>query len=241
MAAAAGGLTLTDRTVSGTVRRFNINGGRRRVPRTAAAGSGSGGGFTGGGTSNFNTNSFTVNGVDIANGELGPLSHRQGQLRPDLHHGRQQQGRRARRRQLRDANKLKVGSTIAVGNSKGTATNFTVVGIVSEPAGDNPSDVYIPLGVAQSLANLKNDVNTIYVSATSSNDITSVASSISQGGARLDRDRPEHASPARSPARISSAASLANNLGKWLAIAVLIAAFLLASLLTMSAVIAADP
>jgi ABC-type antimicrobial peptide transport system permease subunit len=35
---------------------------------------------------------------------------------------------------------------------------------------------------------------------------------------------------------ISSAASLANNLGKWLAIAVLIAAFLLATLLTMSAV-----
>ncbi len=35
---------------------------------------------------------------------------------------------------------------------------------------------------------------------------------------------------------LSSAASLANSLGKWLAIAVLIAAFLLASLLTMSAV-----
>ena len=35
---------------------------------------------------------------------------------------------------------------------------------------------------------------------------------------------------------LSSAASLANNLGKWLAIAVLVAAFLLASLLTMAAV-----
>ena len=35
---------------------------------------------------------------------------------------------------------------------------------------------------------------------------------------------------------LSSASSLANNLGKWLAIAVLVAAFLLASLLTMSAV-----
>src|SRR2546428_464507 len=44
--------------------------------------------------------------------------------------------------------KLKVGSTIEVGNSKGTATKFTVVGIVSEPAGDSPSDVYLPLGVA---------------------------------------------------------------------------------------------
>ncbi len=35
---------------------------------------------------------------------------------------------------------------------------------------------------------------------------------------------------------LSSASSLASNLGKWLAIAVLVAAFLLASLLTMSAV-----
>ena len=35
---------------------------------------------------------------------------------------------------------------------------------------------------------------------------------------------------------LSSASSLANDLGKWLAIAVLIAAFLLASLLTMAAV-----
>ena len=35
---------------------------------------------------------------------------------------------------------------------------------------------------------------------------------------------------------LSSASSLANNLGKWLAIAVLVAAFLLASLLTMAAV-----
>ena len=35
---------------------------------------------------------------------------------------------------------------------------------------------------------------------------------------------------------LSSASSLANNLGKWLALAVLIAAFLLASLLTMAAV-----
>jgi putative ABC transport system permease protein len=35
---------------------------------------------------------------------------------------------------------------------------------------------------------------------------------------------------------LASASSLANNLGRWLAIAVLVAAFLLASLLTMSAV-----
>ena len=168
-----------------------------------------------------------------------PAVHRHRQLRPHLHHGRRQQGRRARQASYATSEKLKVGSTIAVGNSKGTATNVTVVGIVSEPSGDSPSDVYLPLGVAQSLANLKNDVNTIYVSATSNNDITTLANTIKStvsGSTVTD----ENSLASEVTGSLSSAASLANSLGKWLAIAVLIAAFLLASLLTMSAVRAAS-
>jgi putative ABC transport system permease protein len=238
VAAAAGSLTLTDRTVTGTVPAFNTNGGGGGGGGAGGGGGGAGGGgggFTGGGTSTFSTNSFVVNGVDIANGELGPLST-----------GKVSSGRTftsadsAKDVALVDAsyattNKLKVGSTVAVGNSKGTATNFTVVGLVTEPAGDNPADLYIPLGVAQTLANLKNDVNTIYVSATSGDQITTVASNISKAvpGATVT-DQNTLASEVTGS--ISSAASLANNLGKWLAIAVLIAAFLLATLLTMSAV-----
>jgi len=231
VAAAAGGLTLTDRTVSGTVPAFNSGGG------TGGGGGsgGTGGGFTGGGTSSFNTNSFTVTGVDIGNGQLGPLST-----------GTVSSGRtfttadNSKNVALVEASyatseKLKVGSTIAVGNSKGTATNFTVVGIVTEPSGDSPSNVYIPLGVAQSMANLKNDVNTIYVSATSNNDITTLANTIKAavpGSTVTD----ENSLASEVTGSLASAASLANSLGKWLAIAVLIAAFLLASLLTMSAV-----
>jgi putative ABC transport system permease protein len=123
VAAASGGLTLNDRTISGTVPALNLNGG------------GGGGGFQGGGGSsgsgnpssfgaNFDLNTFTVNGVDIANGELGPLST-----------GKISSGRtfttadNAADVALVDSsyatqNKLKVGSTIAVGNSKNAATNF---------------------------------------------------------------------------------------------------------------------
>jgi len=232
VAAAAGGLTLTDRTVTGTVPALNFNNG-------------SGGGFGGGGTSgggnpssfgaNFNINSFVVNGVDIANGELGPLST-----------GKVSSGRTLAAADassdvaLVDSsyatqNKLKVGGTIAIGNSKATATDFKIVGIVAEPAGANPADVYIPLGVAQTLANMKNDVNTIYVSATSGQNISSVASAISKsvpGSTVTD----QNTLASEVTGSISSAASLANNLGKWLAIAVLAASFLLASLLTLSAV-----
>jgi putative ABC transport system permease protein len=89
--------------------------------------------------------------------------------------------------------------------------------------------------VAQTLASMKNEVNEIYVTATNGQDITTVASSISTavpGVTVTDQDSLAN----QVTGSISSAASLANNLGKWLAIAVLIAAFFLASLLTMSAV-----
>ncbi len=232
VAAAAGGLTLIDRTVSGTVPAFNTGGG---TGGPGGSGSAGGGGFTGGGASTFNTDSFSVTGVDIGNGERGPLSTGTVSSGRTFTTADNSKDVALVEASYATSKKLKVGSTIAVGNSKGTATNFTVVGIVTEPAGDSPSDVYIPLGVAQSLANLKNEVNTIYVSATSNNDIATLASTIKSAvpGSTVT-DSSSLASEVTGS--LSSAASLANNLGKWLAIAVLIAAFLLASLLTMSAV-----
>src|ERR1700683_2990011 len=229
VAAAAGGLTLTDRTISGTVPAVNVNSG----------GGGFGGGGSGGGggsfRANFTTNTFGVAGVDLSVGELGPLSS-----------GKLSSGRTFTAADassdvaMADAsyatqNKLSVGSTIAIGNSSGTATNFKVIGIVSEPAGDNPSDVYIPLAVAQKLANMKNDVNTVYVAANSSSAISTVSGEISKA---LPSDTVTTSADLASEVTgsLSNASSLANNLGKWLAIAVLIAAFLLASLLTMAAV-----
>jgi putative ABC transport system permease protein len=78
-------------------------------------------------------------------------------------------------------------------------------------------------------------VNTIYVSAASAADISAVSSEIS------------HAFPTATvttssdlasevTGSLSSASTLANSLGKWLAVAVLAAAFGLASILTVSAV-----
>jgi ABC-type antimicrobial peptide transport system permease subunit len=233
VAAAAGGLTLTDRTVSGTVPAFNSGGGGGGGP--SSGGGGTGGGFTGGGTSSFSTNSFTVTGVDIGDGQLGPLSTGTISSGRTFTTADNSKDVALVEASYATSEKLKVGSTIAVGNSKGTATNFTVVGIVTEPSGDSPSNVYVPLGVAQSLANLKNDVNTIYVSATSNNNITTLANTIKTavpGSTVTD----ENSLASEVTGSLSSASSLANSLGKWLAIAVLIAAFLLASLLTMSAV-----
>ena len=250
VAAAAGGLTLNNRTITGTVPAVNFNGG---------GGGGGGGGFGGGGSGSggsgsggsgsggsgvrgfqqfraaFTTNSFGVDGVDLTAGELGPLSSGQ------LSAGRTFTAADANAdvavvdSAYAAQNKLSVGSTIAIGNSKGTATSFKVIGIVSEPAGDNPSDVYIPLDVAQSLANMKNDVNTIYVTASSSSAIPGVQDEIKTAlptaTVTTSSDLANEVTGS-----LSNASSLANNLGKWLAIAVLIAAFGLAILLTMAAV-----
>ena len=239
VAAAAGGLILDNRTISGTVPAVNVNGGGfgGGGGGSGSGGSGSGGSGNGGQSfrANFTTSNFSVAGVDIGRGELGPLSS--GKLSAGRTFSASDTSANVA---LVDAsyatqNKLKTGSTIAVGNKSGQATNFKVVGIVSEPAGDNPSDVYIPLAVAQNLAGLKNQVNTIYVAASSSSAISSVQSQISKAlpGYTVTTSSDLASEVTGS---LSSASSLANNLGKWLALAVLIAAFLLASLLTMAAV-----
>jgi ABC-type lipoprotein release transport system permease subunit len=231
VAAAAGGLSLTDRQISGKVPAVNSSGGQ---------GSGFGGGGGGGGGApssfgaNFNINSYSVTGVDLANGELGPLSS--GTIASGTTFTAADGNSNVA---LLDSDyatqeKLKVGDTISIGNSSNTGTSFKIIGIVND-AGANPSDVYIPLERAQTLANLKNDVNTIYVAASNANNVNGVASEISKtvSGSTVTTSADLASEITGS---LSTTASLANSLGKWLAILVLIAAFLLASLLTMSAV-----
>jgi ABC-type lipoprotein release transport system permease subunit len=194
-------------------------------------GAGSSGGFSGPGSFSAGTQ-VSVDGVDLASGgsALGPLSN-----------GTLSSGRTLKASDA-DADvavvdsgyaksaSLKLGSDVTLANTK-----FTVVGIVTDPASDSSADVYIPLARAQALSSMTGKVNTIYVAADDSADIATVQKEI------------QHAVPGTTvttsadlasevTGSLSSASSLANNLGKWLAIAVLLAAFLLASLLTMSAV-----
>jgi ABC-type antimicrobial peptide transport system permease subunit len=226
VAAAAGALSATNLTVSGTIPTGSNGGGAAG----AGAGSGGGSGFAGGGPTSIKTSTFGVLGVDLAVGRVGPLSS-----------GKIASGRTFTPAEansdvaLLDSNyarqnKLTVGSDITVAGTK-----FTVVGTVAEPQGGTTTDVYIPLVRAQSLAGMKNQVNTIYVAAASAADISAVQQSIK---GQLPKATVTTSSDLASQVTgsLSSAASLASSLGKWLAIAVLIAAFAVASLLTMSAV-----
>jgi ABC-type lipoprotein release transport system permease subunit len=126
--------------------------------------------------------------------------------------------------------KLTTGSKINVGG-----TSFKVIGIVKQPQGSSPANVYIPLGRAQALASMKNQVNTIYVAASSATQISTVSKEITRVSPKATVTTSSDLAN-EVTGSLASASSLARNLGKWLAIAVLAAAFLLASLLTMSAV-----
>jgi ABC-type lipoprotein release transport system permease subunit len=230
VAAAAGGLTLTDNKITGTVPAINVNNG------TGGRGTGSGGGGSGNGggfrnfRANFTTSNFSVDGVDLNAGELGPLSIGKLTAGSTFTSADANSDVAVVQASYATSNKLAVGGTITVDK-----VNFKIIGIVSEPSGASPSDVYIPLTVAQNLAGMKNDVNTIYVAADSASSIGTVASTISKtvpGATVTD----QNSLASEVTGSLASASSLANNLGKWLAVAVLVAAFLLASLLTMSAV-----
>jgi putative ABC transport system permease protein len=216
--AAVGALVLNDIKLSGT-----LSGG-------SGASGGSAGGSAGPASGAFNTSSFTVTGVDPANDALGPLSS-----------GTITSGHSITAAEANDnvavvdsnyakSENLKTGSKITVAGK-----SFTVVGVVSAAQGVTDADVYIPLARAQSLASMSGDVNTIYVSAASASDINLVSSEISKAmpttTVTTSSDLANEVTGS-----LSSASTLANNLGKWLAVAVLAAAFLLASILTMAAV-----
>ncbi len=231
VAAAAGSLTASDIDTSFTIPNFNSGSGG--TPGSRSGGSGGSGGFRGPGGFNLG-NAVSVSGVDLASGAagLGPLSN------STLSSGRTLKSSDGNSdvavvdSSYAKSASLKVGSDVTL-----ASTSFKVVGVVTEPADDSSSDVYIPLARAQALTTpaMTSKVNTIYVAATSSADVTAVQKEIQKAvpGSTVTTSADLANEVTGS---ITSAASLANNLGKWLAIAALIAAFLLASLLTMSAV-----
>src|SRR5205823_1902711 len=126
--------------------------------------------------------------------------------------------------------KLSVGSTLAIHGTK-----FAVIGIATSPTGGQSSNVYIPLARAQKLAGESGKVNRIYVRATSASNITAVKTEIEKVLPKATVTTADDLA-SQVTGSLSSAASLSRNLGTWLGIAALVAAFAVASLLTMSAV-----
>ena len=210
--AAAGGLVLSDTSIT-IPKHFGQPGGSLPTP-----------------------NSFTVQGVDTGHLSLGPLSSGTITKGRSLASSDAQSNVAVLDSGYARSHKLTVGSTVKI-----VGHSFKVIGIVAQPQAGAPPQVYIPLARAQALGkyagnkSLKNDVNTIYVTARSAADIPAVQAEIKH---LLPGDSVTTASSLASQVTgsLSSTAKLANDLGRWLSILVLIAAFAVASLLTMAAV-----
>jgi putative ABC transport system permease protein len=212
VAAAVGGLTLTDTGVK-IPKNFGGPGSRPPAPIT-----------------------FNVNGVDTSHLSLGPLSAGTVTSGRSLTSADAHSNVAVVDSGYAKTHKLKVGSKVSIAKH-----SFTVIGIVAQPQSGSPPDVYIPLARAQALGttgpgkSLRNKVNTIYVTATSAADVAAVQAEIKR---LLPGDTVTTAASLASQVTgsLSSTAKLANELGRWLSILVLIAAFAVASLLTMAAV-----
>jgi ABC-type lipoprotein release transport system permease subunit len=214
VSSATGALVLNDVKLSGTVSA----GGS---PPGAQGGSGSG---------SISSNSFTVTGVAPANNSLGPLAS--GAITSGHNFTTAESGSNVAvvDSDYAKAQNLKVGSKITIAGK-----TFSVIGIVQAAQGETSADVYIPLARAQALANMPNEVNTVYVSAASAADISAVSTEISRALPTATVTTSSNLA-SEVTGSLSSASTLANSLGRWLAVAVLAAAFGLASILTVSAV-----
>jgi putative ABC transport system permease protein len=134
------------------------------------------------------------------------------------------------------SNNLKVGSALTI-----DGVEFTVIGIVRQPqTGGSPDDVYIPLARAQALVNASGlaetgEVDMIYLTAASAAGVPTVQREIAR---LLPHDGVTTAATLASEVTraVGNATSLIRDLGLWLAVLVLVAAFAVASLLTMAAV-----
>ncbi|MER6731626.1 ABC transporter permease [Streptomyces puniciscabiei] len=229
---AVGGLNLNVFKVSGQFTRgqFQQNRGGGAGGFQRGGGTGQPQGEVKGGGADFDINQYTVFGTDVTRTGVGPLSS-----------SKITSGRTFRTTETNAAvavadsayakeKKYKVGSTVTV---KGT--KFTVVGIATADSGDSAANLYIPLKQAQTLADEKDKVTTIYVKATDSQKIDSVKSAIQKNVSGTTVTTSSDLAKTVSGS-LSTASSLATKVGKWLSIAVLVAAFLVAGLLTSSAV-----
>ena len=228
---AVGSISLTDFNISGKLSQSFTQqpstGATSSAGRGGRSGSGGGGFRAGGPSGNFSFSQTTMQGVDVTNMAIGPMSSVALSSGTALTAADANSAVAVVNSSYATQDSIKVGSTEKLGG-----TSFKVIGIVTTSADE---DYFIPLAEAQKISSETGKVTTVYVEAASSTDINSVASEISKtaSGSTVSTSAELANSVSGS---LSSTASLANNLGKWLSIGVLIAAFLVAALFTMSAV-----
>jgi putative ABC transport system permease protein len=129
-----------------------------------------------------------------------------------------------------NTNNYKVGSTLSIDGA-----SYHVVGLVNPTLSGETADVYYPLATMQKLSSETARVNMVLVSANGAADVDTVAKEIQKAlpGAQVVTTK---ALADQVTGSLSSAKKAADRFGGALAIIVLAAAFIIAVLLTLSAV-----
>jgi putative ABC transport system permease protein len=213
---AAGALTLADTHVSGTVPKQSASGG----PSAGAAP---------GPPRSINFKSSTVTGIDESQPSLAAVTPGQ------LTSGRYLSSAGGEYEAILNVSYARregysLGDKVRVGGKK-----FDVVGITSAPLGGSASDVYVKLATLQKLSDREGRVNVIQVRATSSDSVGSLQKEISESFSGSQVTTAKDLAD-RVGGSLADAKDLSKNLGLALEIVALVAAFLIASLLTLSSV-----
>lgn len=210
---AAGSLTLNAIHIEGTVPE-ETGGGRFQAP---AAGP----------PENIDVSNRSVTGIDVSKPALGAITPGQ------IVRGRYLAADGAEvvlNLAYAQQNGISLGDTVALGKQQ-----LRVVGFSRTPLGGQASDLYVELGRLQKLSGRGGRVNSINVRATSSDEVGGVAQAIRQSFDGASVTTAEDLA-GRVSGSLVDARKLADRLGTGLAAVALLAAFLIASLLTLASV-----
>jgi ABC-type lipoprotein release transport system permease subunit len=234
---AVGGLSLQVIKVSGQFRQGQFKQDQSSGNQQGGGAPGGNGGGNGqpqgrveGGGADFDVNNYSVYGTDVTKPALGPLTSSKITKGRTFKTSETNAKVVVADKSYAKEKKLALGDTVTIKSVK-----FKVIGIATPDSGDAAANLYIPLKQAQTLSDSKNKVTTIYVKATDSQKIDSVKSAIQKNISGTTVTTSADLADTVSGS-LSTASDLATSVGKWLSVAVLVAAFLVAGLLTSSAV-----
>ncbi|MEU3251988.1 ABC transporter permease [Streptomyces sp. NPDC006997] len=227
---AVGGLSLQVIKVSGQFTRGQFQQDGSGSAQQGGRGGEQPGGEVRGGGADFDVNNYSVYGTDVTEPALGPLTSSKITSGRTFKSSETDAEVAVVDSAYAKEKDLKVGSTVKI-----KTVEFEVVGIATADSGDAAANLYVPLKRAQSLSDSKDEVTTVYVQATDSQRIDSVKSAIQENISGTTVTTSADLADTVSGS-LSTASSLATSVGRWLSVVVLIAAFLVAGLLTSSAV-----
>lgn len=214
-------LTLNQVTISGTVPEQSEEDSGFGPP-----GGGAPGGAPGGEETGFDQSSVT--GLDAKNSDLAPVTEEQ--LVDGRYISPKATDEAMVSQSYANSNSVEVGDKIKVGDR-----SFKTVGIVKAPLGGESSDFYVPLGTLQKLSDREGRINVLQVRADSSDQVEAVAKEIEATFKGSDVTTAQDLAD-RVSGSLVDAKNLSSKLGAALAVVALLAAFGIASLLTLSSV-----